>query len=91
MEYWKPITTLPDGLVLNWWAAEPAGTDYRHVASMARLHGVKASVAQARRDVRRRLYRLQLLPTHRPATTEDFADAKVAWLHRWRDEDGFLV
>jgi hypothetical protein len=82
----KHLHHLFDSLVLNWWAEASAGQDYARVVDLARPHGVAASLAEARRDIRRRLYLHRLLPTHRAATSEDYARAKMRWLEQWRDQ-----
>lgn len=87
MEESRKISTLPDAMVLNWWANEPAGLDYAHVASMARRQGCRIKVDQARRDVQRRLKRLQLIPLTRKPTSKDYLVAKKKWRDGWYDTE----
>ncbi len=87
MEERRKISTLSDSMVLNWWANEPAGRDYAYVASMARHQGCRINANQARRDVQRRLKRLQLIPLTRKPTSQDYLAAKQKWRDRWYGTD----
>jgi len=87
MEESRKISTLPDAMVLNWWANEPAGEDYQHVARMSRHQGCRVNGDQARRDVQRRLRRLHLIPLTRKPTSKDYLVAKQKWLTAWYDTE----
>jgi len=86
MEESRHISTLNDSMVLNWWANEPAGLDYKHVASMARHQGCRINASQARRDVQGRLKRLHLIPVTRKPTSKDYQTAKTTWQAAWDQE-----
>jgi hypothetical protein len=80
------INQLSNNTVLEWWASKPAGQDYVHVVAMARTLGVKTSMAEVRRDIRRRLLWLRLLSIDRAPTNEDCLKAKERWRVQWRNQ-----
>ncbi len=82
---YKKIRQLPDDLVLTWWAERPAGQDFQEIIELARLHEVRTTISEVRRDVRRRLLALRFIPLNRAPTNEDYANAKSRWLYQWRN------
>lgn len=78
--------------LLIWWAREPSANkqDIKRMIGLARLHQIDhedLTIPKMRRHVRKLLLKHQLIPGNRPATDQDYQQAKETIKASWFDQD----